>query len=744
VSLESQRDLLALKHELGCKNALYNSDLLLRHDLIKSFRSSQWLFDHEIFRAWNAHGTIRGTADALLTLKGNPGTGKSVLMKEAAKRADDSDSLMLHHYFDRTKDSKSTHFKGALDKFCTSLLYQLLSKLEPKPWTFLKDWGDLLRFNPGMLPWNLTQLQEAIREIIVGHEKRGSVKVRIFIDAIDESGNDVSTTQPTPALELLQWVDELLRSAAEAGADVRVCLSRPHFPAYGGLEPKTQSIVVEEHNGPAIEEFIVSALNRDEIFPGTRRLLYNRILRRCSNDFLWTTVVLENILARCDTLKEVELLKLVDNLPSTHKEMYEEALGTVKGSRATDTLRLLQMVWAARRPLSANEFRHALAFTNTFDYGSIAEWELSDAGIEEGSKFENYLRQESQGLIEIHHTSATENQVRFIHGSVANFLRDPSSILPTEALPWSQRCHLTLLTMSFHALDADASPKDQVAFNDYAAEHWIYHAKACGDLLHEVEQLPPFMSVCSKRKAKRTIERQIQAIKQSEAATHSHLLDEKESLLVLSATLGCTSLLQRHVSECKTCQDDINTYSDQYCKALQNAIIGCYTATTMWLLEKHCEAGIDVNELYGDMTLLYKASYFGPTEVVTFLLEKGADPCKRSLRGYEYPLHTAIELGSEDVVRILLQQKNVEIQFRLQRNGGHSPLHCAVKSRQPARRKLAVLRLLLKKAPRGVGILDLKNNAGVSVLELARQVGDGGGRGDEDVLDEIEDFYDEE
>jgi hypothetical protein len=75
-----------------------------------------------------------------------------------------------------------------------------------------------------MIPWNLAQLQEAVREIIVGHEQRGNVKVRIFIDAIDESSNDISETQPKQPLELLQWIDKLLYSAANAGADVRVCV----------------------------------------------------------------------------------------------------------------------------------------------------------------------------------------------------------------------------------------------------------------------------------------------------------------------------------------------------------------------------------------------------------------------------------------------------------------------------------------------------------------------------------------
>jgi hypothetical protein len=107
-------------------------------------------------------------------------------------------------------------------------------------------------------------------------------------------------------------------------------------------------------------------------------------------------------------------------------------------------------------------------------------------------------------------------------------------------------------------------------------------------------------------------------------------------------------------------------------------------------------------------------------------------------------LHVAIELASEDVVRSLLQHTSANDQFRHQRNGGLTPLHNAVKSHQPIRRKLAVLKVLLKMAPNGVGILDVQNKDGVSVLDLAKQMGEGGDRENEEFLDEIEDFYDQE
>ncbi|KAH7382544.1 hypothetical protein DE146DRAFT_231539 [Phaeosphaeria sp. MPI-PUGE-AT-0046c] len=727
---------------MRCKNALYHPDLLHRHSLIKSFDSSQWLFEHPIYLTWNTLSTSGEISHALLTLKGNPGTGKSVLMKEASRRAEDTDALVLHHFFDRSKDSESTHFKTSLNKFCTSILYQLLSKIEPKPWSFLEEWGDLLRFKPGLLPWNLTQLQDAIREVIVGHEKRGNVKVRIFIDAVDECGDDGAIMQSEEPLQLLRWIEKLLHSALDAGADVRVCVSRTHLPAYGGLEPPTQTIIVEAHNQSAIDTFVSSVLAKDNIDSWTQRALHKRIMDRCTNDFLWTTVVTESILAKSDDVKGKELLKLIDELPSTHKKMYERALQIAASPQGAETLRLLQVISIARRPMSVDEFREAIAFKSAVDFDSIAEWERSKGGFESGERFKSYIRRESRGLVEPYHTTQTDEYLRFVHASVTTFLRDSHSFFAAAISPWAQHSHLTFANICFRAIEADLA--DATAFNGYANENWVYHARDCEQLFLEISEIPTFMSNCAKRASKRVIEQQIHAIKDSPKATQSHLLEEKDGLLVLLATLGCTHVLRRHVEDCSRCKEDIASFADRYCKALQNSIIGRWTDTTMWLLEKHCDADFQVNQLYQDQTLLYKASYFGQLEVMSFLLDKGADPSQRSPIGYEYPLHVAIELGNEAVVRVLLQHTSCHDQFKLRRNGGNTPLHNAVKSRQATRTKLGVLKLLLKKAPTGVGIMDIQDDKGDSVVTLARRLSEDGGRPYEKMLDEIEDFYEED
>jgi len=239
---------------------------------------------------------------------------------------------------------------------------------------------------------------------------------------------------------------------------------------------------------PAIEAFVSDALATIDISPHLRYLLNRKLVRRCTNDFLWASVVISDILANIDTLNEKQLLGLIDGLPVSQKDVYERALGAAEGLQGADTLLLLQTVWAAKRPMTADEFRHSLAFNKAFEYDSIAEWEQSLTGFEKGDKFENYLRKESRGLIEIHQSSEPESHVRFIHGSVSIFLRDPNSVRSSEASPWAERCHLALLRTCFHELDTH--PIDPVAFTDYTSENWIYHARDCGDLFDELGELP--------------------------------------------------------------------------------------------------------------------------------------------------------------------------------------------------------------------------------------------------------------
>ena len=83
---------------------------------------------------------------------------------------------------------------------------------------------------------------------------------------------------------------------------------------------------MEDHNMPAIEDFVSDALATIDISPHLRYLLNRKLIRRSTNDFLWASVVISDILANIDTLNEKQLLGLIDGLPVSQKISMKEHL----------------------------------------------------------------------------------------------------------------------------------------------------------------------------------------------------------------------------------------------------------------------------------------------------------------------------------------------------------------------------------------------------------------------------------
>ncbi|PJZ69582.1 hypothetical protein CH373_08695 [Leptospira perolatii] len=77
-------------------------------------------------------------------------------------------------------------------------------------------------------------------------------------------------------------------------------------------------------------------------------------------------------------------------------------------------------------------------------------------------------------------------------------------------------------------------------------------------------------------------------------------------------------------------------------------------------------------------TPLHLASHFGRTELVRYLLEKGANIQAKSRSKFSYgnsPLHAAVASGKEETVKLLLE-KGADPNFS-QEEGGYTPLHIA-------------------------------------------------------------------
>jgi hypothetical protein len=749
-----------LTYYVACKLAFQPANCQSKYERVKSFPSAEWLFEHQEYNKWSNRKSYtpngQDQAVALLTLKGNPDTGKSVLIKEAVCRTIQMGNpkiIVLSHFFGESKKSTSSSLQSSSEEFYCSILFQLLDRLDHKPWSFISKWGKSLLESRQTPPWTVPKLQDAIHEIILSREYSRSVEdfeFRIFVDALEEccyevidDHYDVRSRQP---LEILQFVSDLLKRTSAVGVNVKVCVSRKHDPSYGTSEPASRNIVVDNHIRPSVEAFIERELEKIED-KDLRRKLLRIIIERSTNEFLWPTLVLRQIEENSDSMRPKDLLDLVDKLPDELSKVYEHHLCTGGALKNSKALVLLQMVLGASRPMLADEFRHALAFSGEYgeliDIG-IDEWEDSGEGFRRGDAFRNYIRRESRGLLEIYPGSGPQARVRFVHGSVATFLSTHNALTilgETSLTLFSQRYHLFLLKTCLRTLDfCKLRGEEKVSFVEYACESWVYHARNCGGLIHTLKDIPSFLQNCTGRKASRVIERNIQKLRDA-SAKEWFLVETEKSLLVLLATLGCTQLLQRHLNDCRFCKDACLKGSDEpevYRKALKNAVISGRTETAGWLLDTHCDEGI--NMLLDGATLLYRACRFGDHEVVKFLLSKGADPFARSRNKYEYPLHVAIELGHNNIVQELLlsSHTNTAELYKLhRRRDGATAFHMAICSGQGNTRKMPVFNTLIRNAPKGIGLLDLLDNKGETPMSLARKLQD---EDSDDIQDDLDDF----
>ncbi|KAI9149006.1 Phospholipase A I [Paramyrothecium foliicola] len=762
-----------------CERELHTQASDDRFHQVQRFSASEWFFEHESFLEWDGSATAEKKSSALLTIKGNPGTGKSVLMKEAVLASTSIEStITIYHFFGNfAQGMELSPSRNSVSEFLRSILGQLIAKVPDKPWDVIRSWGKELQAKRDAGLWSNDRLKAAIKRIILENRPARGSRVRIFVDAINDCSNQAqvasSSHETEGTLDVLQFLSELPAAAASSGIDCAVCVSRQYLPMYGAREPVAKVIDIQKHSKAQVEQYIkqqLSSLNDKDL----EFRLFGLLRQHTANGFLWATVVTQQILERSLSAKVKELEHLASEVPRSLETLYQKGLSATKVSKDSQVLQLFQLVLGALRPLAAEEARHALAFVTTLQYESMQEWEKSTEGILPGSRFENFLQRESGGLIEIaaHErpdavfelpdTKKDPNdirQLRFIHSSAISFLRGETGLGQQHAhlrTGLDEHCHLLLFKICIHVLDfCRLRGKDDVKFLDYACEYWLRHAQKCGELVNSLEKLPTFMLSCKTKKTGRLIEEQIKLLHTSQAK-ESIVLEGQDTMLVLLSTMGCTSLLRRHLQTCSTCQKAIKAEdeeSDAYRVALTNAIIGRWNDTASYLLELNPQG--DINSLFDDTTLLYDACYFASLttdpldkaqrmEVVRFLLNRGADPSVASLRGYEYPLHVAIALGNEDLIEELLSTKSATAEKLLKMariHKGWSALHFAVESQRRPRERLSVLQTLLKVAPRGVGLLETLDKDGNTPLALAEKVS---GVNGEDLVEAFEDFALEE
>ncbi|XWW94315.1 hypothetical protein V2A60_002258 [Cordyceps javanica] len=748
----------------ACQNYFHAPQSAEQFQNTLRFTAADWLLSQEAFKSW-IETTEKGPLP-LLTITGKPFTGKSVMMKRAVELSRQNVSIVTASHFCGGDVSDS------VQSCLRDLFGQLLGGLPIKPWEDVRRWGKDIKAGRKAGISSSTQLRDAMESIILANKDGLSTNgagVRIFVDAIDDCsfpqsrnsspfyGKDNQQTR-----EVLECLGYLLTAMESANINIGVCVSRRPTPTYGGLEPSTTLIDLKPYTDVEIPILLEEKLKCLHDTKKRLRILHT-LGKTGSHNFLWATIVGQQIVQLKDAENFEELERSVSNVQQSHDELYRSALRTSKSSQSNPAqlMQLLQVGLGTFRPLKTDEFRHAFAFAGKerFGHTNMAEWEKSDQGRSLDS-FTNFVQLTTAGLLQavprrrravpIQATQQSmtdkgyDDYVEFLHRSTDTFLRSDTGLKELEIASRSkfeEDCHLLLLNICVKVLNhCKLKGGDDVQILDYAIEHSLNHAQKCTEIPLE---LPAFLTNCKHPKTNLFVSQNIEFLKKKQAK-EVLLLECENTLVVLLSTMGCTALLRKHLEKCRVCQQKMSPDPGEdgttniYWTSVMNAAIGNHESTVFHLLNSWPPDQLDVR--VRGRTLLYKACYFASLSetgneemlgLVKDLLRRGADPLAWCSTSYEYVLHVAIAMANAELVEVLLQSTDQEKAQSLLKAGrlkskkGWTALHFAVTCPcGDAVEGREIVEKLLDLAPDPVELLGIENDKGQTPQDIAAEIDD--------------------
>lgn len=209
-----------------------------RHDTIEKAygKTCKWLSTTPEYLNWLEPNKIH-EHHGFLWIKGNPGAGKSTLMKFA-----------FHHTREATKSNLISFFFNArgdgLEKSTTgmyrSLLLQLLEKI-PRVQSTL-HLPRQMRQNGNILQWSLESLKLIFEQAIKNLEQS---PLTCFIDALDECDE----CDESEIRDMISFFEAVAESAISEGIFFRVCLSSRHYPHITIAKGLTLDLAQQEGHG---------------------------------------------------------------------------------------------------------------------------------------------------------------------------------------------------------------------------------------------------------------------------------------------------------------------------------------------------------------------------------------------------------------------------------------------------------------------------------------------------------------
>ncbi|KAM5349335.1 hypothetical protein ACJ41O_005840 [Fusarium nematophilum] len=614
----------------------------------------------------------------LLWIKGKPGSGKSTLLGHvlrniaATPTIAESDLILSFFFHGRGANLQRT----PLGLF-QSLLHQLLCKvpdaLQDLVATFQQRCetvgkpGEKWQWHPRELP---RLFESSLPKIL------RTRPVWLFIDALDECGQK-------NAVKLVREFKSLLQGLPCTGSQFHICFTCRHYPIL--VQACQFEICVEDENRQDISTYVRAQLSVSRELAAST--IPDLITKHAQGVFIWAYLVVDQILDLDNGgagLKKIE--DEIYSIPPDLDDLYHDLIRNV--DERPDSLKLIQWICFAMRPLSLDELRWAMIVDADCQHKSLQGCQSTTNYISDSDRMKRRVQTLSRGLAEV----TSDAVVQFIHQSVKDFfvekglpaLDESANTDLVVGIAHHRLSRTCIRYLAMEEIGRSASHKSyhlrfEFPFLHYATTSWVAHTKQSDARSFPQEDLLEYFAGPSNT----LMERWVHIYKILEGYSKDYP-PEKTSLVHVMSRHGVAGALGAILERADQSGININAKDSNSRTPLLWAADNGDEVVVRLLLDRgaHTEAADEEGQ-----TPLWVAAANGHEAVVRLLLERGANTeAADKIEGWT-PLWWAAEKGHEAVVRLLLERG---AHTEAADEGGWTPLGMAAeKGHKP------VVRLLL-------------------------------------------------
>lgn len=354
-------------------------------------QTCSWIMDTLEYMRWQ-NKSLWGEHHGILWIKGNPGAGKSTLMKYAlgVAQLQDSAGVLVPYFF----NARGQAVERSAEGMYRSLLHELLTRL---PHLYSSRSSRSLPYRDS---WSVELLESMLRTAVLSLGP--GEPVTCYIDALDEC-------EEHEIRDIVAFFEDLGNLVIPRNIQFCLCLSSRHYPHITMDRYEELRLDDQDEHLRDVSKYVKSSLNRLSVPHAIKDDIKSNIESRSAGVFLWVVLVLKFLREAWDNgATHSELIASLRRVPSKLQDLFASILEHAD----SDTISAFRWVLYSKHELTCKELYFAIRTSaGQLHTGAWDENDVSRDGMR------RFILHKTRGLVEV-----TGYYTRFIHESVREHL----------------------------------------------------------------------------------------------------------------------------------------------------------------------------------------------------------------------------------------------------------------------------------------------------------------------------------